>query len=195
MEINPEIAEILPEIGLPVYPAVGGPGGSVSSPVIPDPAPEEETPLPDPAPEEETPLPDPSGGINEPVRVVIISENEVVEEEGNNEQEEIKEPYNIVVESPEYQLSSNVTVSVNTEEVNIDDLISAISQNRVSMNLSNNYSSVSSVQIVSLDSVPWFDKPFADYTVTEGVLLSMMVFSILGYIFNRLTRGFNLNDL
>ncbi|MCR5487459.1 MAG: hypothetical protein K6F35_07985 [Lachnospiraceae bacterium] len=199
MENMPENETVLPEIGLPIYPSVGGSGGDTGENIISDPAenmPVDNPPLPDPMPVEEI-IVDPVGEIIEFPGEELVSENKPVpvEDDGEEKSGEEKEPYNIVVESPEYQLSSNVTVSVNTEEIPIDELIAAVSRNRVSMNLSNNFSSVSSVQILSMDAVPWFDKPFSEYTATEGILLTMMLCMVLGYVFNRLARGFNLNDL
>lgn len=118
-----------------------------------------------------------------------------IKEENEKSSDTYNPSYNVVVESPEYKLSSNVTVSVNTESVSLDELIAAISRNQVSMNVSNNTLSSSYIQIVSMDNTPWFDKPFEQYTTSEGIQLTMMIGLCLGYLFTRLTKGVNINDL
>lgn len=200
---NPDNPPILPEDGLGGSAPVDGLVGDPVSPVIENPG----VLLPVPGDVGDLPI------VGDPVSVepepVIenpeesISNNQPVEETPKEEQKEEQRadnsnealPYNIVVESPEYQLSSNVTVSVNTESVSLDALIDAISQNQVSMNVSNNTLSYSTIQILSVDNVPWFDKPFEDYTTSEGILFTMMITLMLGYLFHRLGRGLNVYDL
>src|SRR5574344_1313797 len=75
--------------------------------------------------------------------------------------------------------SSQNDVSVNTVSFN---LISAdgLSLNSVSVNVSNNY--VSSCTIVSADSTPFWDKPFKNYTTSEGILFCILITMTLGFL-------------
>ncbi len=170
------------------------PSGSDITPtedILTPPTDETEKPIEEiitPAPETE-PAPEETA----PVELVIISENATPEPV--KEEEDTALPYQITVESPEYTLSSNVTVSVNTESVSLDALIEAISNNSVSLNVSNNSTSINTIQVLSINETPWFEKPFSEYTTTEGILFTMLLSMVLGYIFQRLARGININDL
>lgn len=99
-----------------------------------------------------------------------------------------------------YPSDTAVTVSVNNE-VNPNDLISVnsvslnvvsadgLSLNSVSVNVSNNYVSYNTVQVVSADNTPFWDKPFDQYNTSEGLLFIIMVTLVLGFISTHLLKG------
>lgn len=167
---------------------------------VPDPIPEQQ-PAPEPAPETS-----PITNNPDPIPEKTVSDNK--EEEKKNAETQEKEvsentiqtktihENNYVYESvnESVEVSTNVVidpndlVSVNSISLNV---VSAdgLSLNSVSVNVSNNYISNNTLQIISADSTPFWNKPFKDYTVSEGLLFIIMVSLVFGFVSTHLLRG------
>lgn len=79
-------------------------------------------------------------------------------------------------------------ISVNSVSLNVisaDDL----SMNSISVNVSNNYISSSTIQIISQNNMSIWEKPFSQYTTSEGLLFTIMVTLVLGFVSNHLLKG------
>lgn len=148
--------------------------------------------VPDPVPE---PEPETGSSVSENnTEEIINDEEEKALSENVPAPQIIKEnfTYNSVTETVE--VSSNVVidpndlVSVNSVSLNV---LSAdgLSLNSVSVNVSSNYVSNNTIQIISADSTPFWDKPFEEYTVSEGLLFIIMVSLVLGFVSSHLLKG------
>ena len=154
-------------------------------------------PVPEPEPVEVGPSEDPAGSVSEDTvsqdLIVVEEENE----KGKNDEEDTVsyEPSVITVETHSVDsisvntiIDPNELVSVNSVSLNV---ISAdgLSLNSVSLNISVNYVSNNYIQIISQDSTPFWDKPFNEYTTSEGLLFTIMITLVLGFVSSHLLKG------
>lgn len=149
-------------------------------------------PAPAPEPEES------AGGVseNEPETGENDQEDNtpVVSENTPQNTETIKEIHHYESVTENIEVSNNVVidpndlVSVNSVSLNV---LSAdgLSLNSVSVNVSNNYISSNTIQIISADNVPFWNKPFNQYSTSEGLLFTILVVLTLGFVSNHLLRG------
>lgn len=172
-------------IGIPV---------TISGDITPDPSVSINEPVPDP---EVITLPEqPEAGStvseNEPEETIDDIPQTVSQEKADAQIIKENYTYNSITETVE--VSHNVVidpddlVSVNSVSLNV---ISAdgLSLNSVSVNVSNNYISNNTVQILSINEAPFWDKPFKEYTVTEGMLFIIMISLVLGFVSSHLLKG------
>lgn len=126
----------------------------------------------------------------------VIEEPEKSNKEEKDEEDIVsREPSIITVETHSVDsisvntvIDPNELVSVNSVSLNV---ISAdgLSLNSVSLNISENYVSNNYIQIISQDSTPFWDKPFNEYTTSEGLLFTIMVTLVLGFVSSHLLKG------
>ena len=150
------------------------------------------------------PVEDPSGSV---------SDNETVSgnDTGSSENKEEKTEEKVEKKDEEDNISGKpniITVETHTLDsisvnavVDPDDIVSVnsvslnvisadgLSLNSVSLNISENYVSNNYVTIVSQDSTSIWDKPFDQYTTSEGLLFTIMVTLVLGFVSSHLLKG------
>ena len=94
-------------------------------------------------------------------------------------------PHEVIV-SVNNEINPNDLVSVNSVSLNV---ISAdgLSFNTVSLNVTN--VSSSTIQVLSINEVPFWHKPFNEYSASEGILFTILITLVFGFVSNHLLRG------
>ncbi len=154
-------------------------------------------PVSEPEPVETAPSEEPAGSVSEDTvsQDLIVGEEKTEKEEKDEEDIVSREPTVVTVETHSVDsisvntiIDPNDLVSVNSVSLNV---ISAdgLSFNSVSLNISENYVSNNYIQVISQDSTSFWDKPFNEYTTSEGLLFTIMITLVLGFVSSHLLKG------
>lgn len=172
-------------IGIPV---------TISGDITPDPSVSINEPVPDPEVITSPEQPEAGSTVseNEPEETIDDIPQTVSQEKADAQIIKENYTYNSITETVEVShnmvIDPDDLVSVNSVSLNV---ISAdgLSLNSVSVNVSNNYISNNTLQILSINEAPFWDKPFKEYTVSEGMLFIIMISLVLGFVSSHLLKG------